>query len=862
MKGLTIRRRATKKLIFLLYLSVICPSLAFAQLNVSKTDVTTAGADDGTATATVSGGTAPYVYAWSNGESSAHISGLAAGVYNITVTDAYFCTATESVSISEPGELTVSISGGSAQVEYCSDDGAPSITLTASASGGTPPYIFSWPGGSITVNSSGTYSCSVTDQDNAQASASISIVFIEIECSEDPNDIIGPDGYGPQQWVAVEDEMNYMIRFENDPEFASAPAQKVVVYLPIDPNANAYNLRLNDFGFGDFNYLLPANTTFYTNRLDVTDSLNVYVDVLAGLDITNNRAFWIFESIDPSTGLAPMDAFTGFLPVNDTITRRGEGYVTFSYTPIGTANTGDSLFAEAEIFFDDNNSIFTNEWFNTLDALPPTSYIDPIPLYTDTNHVPVTFTANDDNGGSGVKECKLYYRKNQGSWNLYGTFEPDTTVYFTANPGVYQLFSVASDNAGNAENMKSSPEAELTILDTLKLAVSGNISYDNAAATPFDGITAYLIRDNGRIDSVITDANGDFVFGDVVDGTYILTASTDKDWGGVNATDALMINRNAIGLLNLSPLKTLAANVNGQNNVTSTDALLTLRRSVGLDTAFDAGDWAFESDTIIVHNDTITAQNFLGICMADVNASYNPNTLKTETVSLHYADEIQLKENETTNIPIKIKSAENIGAVTLTLNYNSEQIAITGIKSPLDGFIFAIKTDQVRIAWNNINPYPTKKDDILFWFEIKATEKLLTNPVSKFTLDNYSEFADEYADVLQGINLEMPVITAHKEGINVPDKFMLSDNFPNPFNNITIIEYGLPEKAHVNLELYNMIGEKIETLVQENHEKGIYRYVFDAGDLASGMYQYRITFLTRGDLIVKTKRMIIDTKQH
>ena len=78
-------------------------------------------------------------------------------------------------------------------------------------------------------------------------------------------------------------------------------------------------------------------------------------------------------------------------------------------------------------------------------------------------------------------------------------------------------------------------------------------------------------------------------------------------------------------------------------------------------------------------------------------------------------------------------------------------------------------------------------------------------------------------------------------------------NYPNPFNSSTTIEYGLPEAAHVNIEIYDLLGRKVETLMNEEQEAGTYQIVWDAGDRSSGVYFYRIT----SGGFTEAKRMVL-----
>ncbi len=125
-------------------------------LALGKQDVSCNGGTNGSATATPSGGTAPYTYSWSTSpvQTTATISNLKAGTYTVTVKDANNTTATSTVTITEPGLLSLNVSAGTITVP----GGTTSVTL--SAGGGTAPYSYAGPTTSL---SAGTYNYTVTD---------------------------------------------------------------------------------------------------------------------------------------------------------------------------------------------------------------------------------------------------------------------------------------------------------------------------------------------------------------------------------------------------------------------------------------------------------------------------------------------------------------------------------------------------------------------------------------------------------------------------------------------------------------------------------------------------------------------------
>jgi len=90
----------------------------------------------------------------------------------------------------------------------------------------------------------------------------------------------------------------------------------------------------------------------------------------------------------------------------------------------------------------------------------------------------------------------------------------------------------------------------------------------------------------------------------------------------------------------------------------------------------------------------------------------------------------------------------------------------------------------------------------------------------------------------------------------VPATFALYQNYPNPFNPTTTIEYDLPNRLHVNLSVYDILGQQVVTLINSEQDEGYYKISFNASakGLASGVYLYRIK---AGDYVVTKKMMLL-----
>jgi hypothetical protein len=93
-------------------------------------------------------------------------------------------------------------------------------------------------------------------------------------------------------------------------------------------------------------------------------------------------------------------------------------------------------------------------------------------------------------------------------------------------------------------------------------------------------------------------------------------------------------------------------------------------------------------------------------------------------------------------------------------------------------------------------------------------------------------------------------ITGNNVSIN---SFELKQNYPNPFNPSTVISYTLPTSGEVTLKVYNVLGDEVTTLVNEEKSAGSYEVKFDASQLSSGIYFYKL----QAGLFVETKKMML-----
>ncbi|MBZ0183506.1 MAG: carbohydrate binding domain-containing protein [Melioribacteraceae bacterium] len=89
--------------------------------------------------------------------------------------------------------------------------------------------------------------------------------------------------------------------------------------------------------------------------------------------------------------------------------------------------------------------------------------------------------------------------------------------------------------------------------------------------------------------------------------------------------------------------------------------------------------------------------------------------------------------------------------------------------------------------------------------------------------------------------------------IDIPSKYELYNNYPNPFNPSTVISFGLPENSLVNIKVYNILGEVVSEIINKELNAGKHQITFDASNLSSGIYLYTI----KAGEFVQTKKMIL-----
>ncbi|NQU85913.1 MAG: PKD domain-containing protein, partial [Mariniphaga sp.] len=272
---------------------------------------------------------------------------------------------------------------------------------------------------------------------------------IDAVSSFDPNEMIGPAGYGDQNYIVKNSLIPYTILFENKSE-ATAPAHDVFIIDTLDLSTfDVSNFGFSSFGWGDTILSPPGNKLKeFSMDVDLRPEINLITRVSARLDTITGIIKWEFLSLNPETMNLEEDPYIGFLPPNTT-SPEGEGFVSFSIGLRDELTTNSEIRNKATIIFDANQPILTNEYINTLDLDAPESQVYPLDENIKSNFN-VAWIGSDQ--GSGIGGYTIYVLENDTA--LYPWLEntDEVTAVFHGELGSnYKFYSIAIDNVGHVE---------------------------------------------------------------------------------------------------------------------------------------------------------------------------------------------------------------------------------------------------------------------------------------------------------------------------------------------------------------------------------------------------------------------------
>ncbi|MCK5331305.1 MAG: T9SS type A sorting domain-containing protein, partial [Candidatus Marinimicrobia bacterium] len=186
--------------------------------------------------------------------------------------------------------------------------------------------------------------------------------------------------------------------------------------------------------------------------------------------------------------------------------------------------------------------------------------------------------------------------------------------------------------------------------------------------------------------------------------------------------------------------------------------------------------------------------------------------------------------------------------------FNNELIHIDTIMwaESLDGFFIETVMDSNRVTVVGAGALPDGTNDLFGTVRITLDENIDESFVVLL-----EKFRINENPVISNSMIGLIMLSVGDEAV-LPTEYQLRQNFPNPFNPVTTIRYDLPEISHVRIDIYDILGREVATLVNRREEAGYRAILWDGTDnsgrvLGSGVYFYQINATN----YTKTKKMLL-----
>jgi len=421
-----------------------------------------------------------------------------------------------------------------------------------------------------------------------------------------------------------------------------------------------------------------------------------------------------------------------------------------------------------------------------------------------------------------------------------------------AGSGTHLLTYTYTNNAGCTASATNSISVD-TLPGTLGI-LQGRVLYANGLGSPMPGMQVLLKQSGQILDSCISNTAGEYTF-TAMPGSYRLTARTTLPWphGPANASDALEVLKHFVQTITLTGIHYLAGDVNGSNNLNTSDALLIASRFVGSASAYPAGDWVFTSHDVLLPGGALVQQDVQVLVYGDVNASYNPAS-KREAARILARDRIlDISMEEEIMLPVYVTEPLSMAALSLIMHYPHDYVEIREvvIMEPYGNLVYEIDEGQIRIAWYRYLEQNLAKGDLLLQLRM-----LLKRPSDDFnrqpwfmTMASSSGIEDETEKSLPALSI--PAL------LSLQPLVLLEPLRPNPARELTTLAFQLKNDGWVRIEVLDALGQQLATLADQHFSSG--RHVIDLNCAAfhAGLYHIKLNYNNEGVTCTRSSKLIV-----
>ncbi len=408
----------------------------------------------------------------------------------------------------------------------------------------------------------------------------------------------------------------------------------------------------------------------------------------------------------------------------------------------------------------------------------------------------------------------------------------DVNLFNSPAPtGTFSMIGVGSQfdaSAPHTSGYQLCPRYLQDLVQVVTYSVSGTLTYNNTASTL---MTNSLVRAKDSTGAIVgsdsTDATGAYSILALPSGTYTLEGATSKPWGGVNASDALAMNRHFSGSVPLVGLRLGAADVNGNGAVNASDALTTNRRFSGGLTSFSVGNWITERPSVLVNGANAT-QDLKMLSYADVNGSYAPSTAarSASSLTLQEGTDQGFVRDGLVRLTLRADRAMELGALSLELPLPAG-LEVVGMESGTTmGHSSWGRRDGIWCyGWFAEEGKQVSENDVLVTVILKADRMNLLEGLdwNSLSLGSLSEMVNPWGEVIPG---SLRVASVKNQG----HAFRI---FPNPAQGRVQWTCSSSQGAASSLVLRDMTGRVVASMVSALGSKV---NSMDLGQVPAGTY--------------------------
>lgn len=374
--------------------------------------------------------------------------------------------------------------------------------------------------------------------------------------------------------------------------------------------------------------------------------------------------------------------------------------------------------------------------------------------------------------------------------------------------------------------------------------IKGTVTYHDQPNNPVPSTLVVLLNASGGvISSTYTNFNGKYVFPNVPYGTYYVQAvETEVAPGGVELGDAQMIEDYIAGLIELTEIQEIAADVNNDGDINELD--IEEIENNWNNPNFEPA-WVYEEMMLVNHNGTKTnVPTMGGSSSGDVNGTFVP-TGRNEAIAL--VEYFQKNFSSVFTIEVYAHEVISASAMGIVIDYPAN-VNIDNVSSQLGELKnLKVTNNQIVATWsNNGNEELVNSSEPVLVITASANQSYNGSDI-RFDINNKSHFVSN-GQVFK------PEFSVPFLSVNGSDN--LSFSYPNPASESTIIYFTLPETTKASLNIYNINGQLVKNILDDEMSAGQHSVTLSVTDLKEGVYFYNLTTSSNVN-INQAKRLVV-----